>query len=112
MILEAKRTVKMQSNQCLRRALRKLPMVEQLEDRLALSASGLPDVLGSTQTTEAALYTLQLDAAGRTVDQWQINWGDGSILQTAAGTTTSVTHVYADGPAQFTITSTAFEHTA
>jgi hypothetical protein len=100
----------MKSNQRVRPNRRGLLMVEQLEDRLALSASGLPDVLGPSQTAEAAVYTLQLDAAGRTLDQWQINWGDGN-LQTVAGTATSVTHVYADGPVQFTITATAFEHT-
>jgi Ca2+-binding RTX toxin-like protein len=101
----------MQPHQCPRRGRHGSPTVEQLEERLTLSASGLPDVLGPSLTSEAATYTLQLDAAGQTVDQWQINWGDGT-LQTVAGTATSVCHVYADGPAQFTITATATEHTA
>lgn len=85
------------------------PVVEQLEDRLVLSASA-PDISGLTTTPEASTYTLQLDPAGRNVDHWDISWGDGAS-ESVAGSTTSLTHVYADGPAAYTITATAFEHT-
>src|SRR5690348_6363822 len=53
------RTDHMQPGLRPRRALRRPPIVEQLEDRLVLSGGSLPNVLGPSQTTEAALYTLQ-----------------------------------------------------
>ncbi len=102
---------------CRRRRRRRAPAaprsrftVERLEERVALSADGFPDVTGPLVTPEASLYTLQLDAAGRNVARWTIDWGDGAS-DTLAGTATSASHSYAEGPAGHTITATATEHT-
>ena len=53
-------------------------------------------------------YTLNLsssDPGADTITQWTINWGDGT--QVVAGNPTSVTHTYADGDANYTISATA-----
>ncbi|HZN65573.1 MAG TPA: PKD domain-containing protein, partial [Tepidisphaeraceae bacterium] len=50
--------------------------------------------------TEAATYALALSATdpdGDGVDEMIVNWGDGSV-QVVPGDTTSLTHVYPDGP--------------
>lgn len=85
------------------------PQVEQLEERLALSTSGLPEINGSLTTPEGSLYTLTLDAGDRELVQWNINWGDGSEVQVVDPSETSVTHVYADGHNDFDITVEAVE---
>src|SRR5687768_12087233 len=79
------------------------PILELLEDRLAPSATGLPDIVGSATIQEGQLYVLELDAAGRDVDHWTINWGDGSSVETVAGNVSQATHVFADGPTSPTI---------
>ncbi|HEV8379848.1 MAG TPA: PKD domain-containing protein, partial [Tepidisphaeraceae bacterium] len=59
---------------------------------------------------EGASFSLNLaskDPGPDTISNWSINWGDGSAPQNVAGSTTSVAHVYAAGPAQRTITVTA-----
>ncbi len=84
------------------------PAVEPLEDRLVLSADGLPGISGASFTPEGVSYTLQLDSAGRNVTQWTINWGDGAT-DTVAGTATSASHTYADGPNGYTISAKATE---
>ena len=40
------------------------------------------------------------------ITSWTINWGDGSV-QSVSGNPSSVTHTYAMGPAQETISATA-----
>jgi hypothetical protein len=67
-----------------------------------LSISGAADV------DEAAVYTLNLssfDPGPDSITSWTINWGDGSEVVT--GNPTSVTHTYADGDANYTISATA-----
>jgi Ca2+-binding RTX toxin-like protein len=82
--------------------------LELLEDRLTPSGDGLPAISGPGLAQEGALYTLQLDAQGKTLQQWTIDWGDGTT-DTVAGSTTSASHVYDDGPAGHTITATAVQ---
>jgi uncharacterized delta-60 repeat protein len=65
---------------------------------------------GDATTDEGATYTLNLsssDPGADTISQWTINWGDDSGLQPVAGNTISVTHIYADGPHDYTISATA-----
>jgi hypothetical protein len=65
---------------------------------------------GSGSTNEGALYTLTLassDPGADTITHWTINWGDGSAPEMVAGNPPSVTHVYLDGPNQFTISAAA-----
>jgi len=82
------------------------PTLELLEDRLTPSGTGLPAISGPALTPEGSLYTLQLDAQGNNLQQWSIDWGDGTV-DTVAGSATSASHTYADGPADRTITATA-----
>ena len=74
---------------------------------------------GANAIAEGALYTLNLatsDPGADAISSWNINWGDGSAIQTVAGTTTVLTHTYANGPASCTISATATDedgiHTA
>ncbi|MEX2307120.1 MAG: hypothetical protein WD738_05985 [Pirellulales bacterium] len=67
-----------------------------------LTLSGAPDV------DEGSNYTLNLasfDPGTDTITQWTINWGDS--VDVVAGNPASVTHIYADGNANFTITAMA-----
>jgi Ca2+-binding RTX toxin-like protein len=79
---------------------------------IGVSVNNLPPVLtisGAASTNEAALYTLSLSAIVRGADpigSWTINWGDGSN-QSVSGNPSSVTHVYTDGPTDYSITATA-----
>ena len=45
---------------------------------------------------------------GDGITEWVVNWGDGSV-QVASGTTSSLNHVYADGPSSRTIKATAID---
>src|SRR5262245_34179098 len=87
-------------------ALPARPILELLEDRLTPSGTGLPTASGPALTQEGSLYTLQLDAQGNTLQQWTIDWGDDTV-DTVAGSATSATHTYDDGPTGRTITATA-----
>src|SRR5207237_1732276 len=54
-------------------------------------------------------YTLHLsanDPGQDTLASWKITWGDGAV-QTVNGNPSAVTHTYADGPNDFTISATA-----
>jgi uncharacterized delta-60 repeat protein len=65
---------------------------------------------GNAATDEGAVYTLNLDAVDPgldTIQRWTINWGDGSKAQTVVGNPSSVTHVFADGLKNVTISATA-----
>jgi len=79
---------------------------------LAVSIANVAPTLvisGPTQIDEGAVYTLNLsssDPGQDVITSWDIDWGDG-VVETVAGGTTSVTHTYADGLGQFTITATA-----
>ncbi|MHB1036579.1 MAG: golvesin C-terminal-like domain-containing protein [Pirellulales bacterium] len=65
-----------------------------------------PGVYGSATAKEGSTYTLYLDPDGETITEWSINWGDGATSSVTNGSLTA-THVYADGPSAFTITSSA-----
>lgn len=69
-----------------------------------------PDVSvqGPAWIDEGSTYTLTLDAAGAGfITSWTINWGDGTPAQVVPGSTSSVTHVFSDGPATRTVSATA-----
>lgn len=55
---------------------------------------------------EGEPYVLNLDAGGAAVSSWTITWGDGA-QQVYAGSATSASHTYADGPARFSVTISA-----
>jgi hypothetical protein len=78
----------------------------------AASSAATFAISGSSSVNEQSAYTLSLSAndLGQTVSNWTLNWGDGSI-QTVAGNPSSVTHTYADGPNNYTITATATDGT-
>ncbi len=61
-------------------------------------------ISGPASINEADTYTLTLSSGDPTTSQWTINWGDGT--QIVAGNPTSVTHVYADGLNNYTISAT------
>ena len=66
---------------------------------------------GPASVNEGASYTLNLAAADPgtdTITNWTINWGDGDS-QFLTGNPASVTHVYADGDANFVISATAVD---
>ena len=68
-----------------------------------LSVSGLASV------NEGAVYTLNLsssDPGTDTISSWEITWGDGNV-QTVTGNPASVTHTYADGSNNYTISAQA-----
>lgn len=67
-------------------------------------------ISGASTTDEGALYTLNLsatDPGADTIASWTINWGDGSADETFVGNPASVTHTYADGSNNYSITATA-----
>ena len=65
---------------------------------------------GPATVDEGAPYTLNFaktgDPGDDTLTGWTIDWGDGNVDAVAASAT-SVTHVFADGPASYTIRATA-----
>ncbi len=68
-----------------------------------------PTLSGAATVNERSLYTLDMSAielAGHAVVAWSINWGDGTI-QAVTGNPSSVTHTYAVGPNNYTISATA-----
>ena len=65
-------------------------------------------ISGSSGVNEGSTYTLNLsssDPGPDTITSWTISWGDST--QVVAGNPLSVTHVYADGPNNYTISATA-----
>ena len=62
---------------------------------------------GPATVDEGATYTLSLDSGAPFVTSWTIDWGDGTGPEVIAGDPGSATHVYADGPASWTIAATA-----
>src|SRR6185369_3523198 len=77
-----------------------------------LTVKNVPPTLnlsGATDVNEGLAYTLNLassDPGSDTISEWTINWGDG-VTETIGGNPTSVHHIYADGPNNFTIVATA-----
>jgi uncharacterized delta-60 repeat protein len=75
---------------------------------LARYESGLavaPSISGAADVDEGDTYTLNLSSDDPTTSQWTINWGDG--VEVVSGNPASVTHTYADGDANYTISATA-----
>ncbi|MGB7161425.1 MAG: hypothetical protein WBD40_25425 [Tepidisphaeraceae bacterium] len=70
-------------------------------------------VSGSGTVNEEATYTVGLSLAGDTaaVGSIVINWGDGEETVHDA-TATQATHVYADGPASYSIVAWAMDDAA
>jgi uncharacterized delta-60 repeat protein len=68
-------------------------------------------ISGTTATVaEGSPYTLNLAVLGDpgtdTIKSWQVYWGDGTST-TVTGNPSSVTHVYANGPARYQISASA-----
>ena len=66
-------------------------------------------ISGNATVDEGSVYTLNLassDPGADTITEWEINWGDGNV-ETVTGNPASVTHTYADGDNNYTITATA-----
>lgn len=71
-----------------------------------------PSLSGAASTVEGATYSLQLLVASpelyaTPITCWVIKWGDGSTSN-FSGVSGTVNHVYADGPASYSITATAY----
>ncbi|QDT13384.1 VCBS domain-containing protein [Planctomycetes bacterium K23_9] len=67
-------------------------------------------ISGAATVDEGATYTLNLassDPGDDTITQWDINWGDGSPVETVAGDPSTATHVFADGANSYSISATA-----
>jgi hypothetical protein len=64
---------------------------------------------GASRVNEGSTYTLDLSSrlpTGTTISSVTITWGDGQV-QTVAGNPSSVTHVYSEGPNNYTILAQA-----
>src|SRR5262249_43164168 len=61
-------------------------------------------ISGAATVNEGAIYTLNLTGkSSHPLNQWTINWGDGTAPQIINGSPPSVTHVFAHGPQSNTI---------
>lgn len=87
-------------------------------DEVTVSVSNVAPTLtltGDSLVDEGSVYTLNLsdiDPGNDTISEWIIDWGDGTstngvLGEIISGNPASVTHVYADGDNQYTITATA-----
>lgn len=66
-------------------------------------------ISGDDSVREGDIFTLNLaenDPGSTTINSWTIDWGDGTI-ETIAGNPGSATHVYLNGPANYSIQATA-----
>jgi hypothetical protein len=75
------------------------------------TGSELPglNLSGASHVDEGASYTLDLSSllpAGNTISSVTVTWGDGQV-QKVAGNPSSVTHVYNEGPNNYTILAKA-----
>ncbi|MEM1108240.1 MAG: putative Ig domain-containing protein [Planctomycetota bacterium] len=64
-------------------------------------------ITGAPVTPEGSFYQLDLDGNEAAATEWQIDWGDGSPLETFTGSSGTIAHVYADGPNDYTVTAIA-----
>lgn len=79
---------------------------------LVVSVAHVPPALslsGNASVNEQAGYILNLSGSdpNHTISSWAINWGDGTAVQTLSGNPSSVTHTYAIGPHNYTISASA-----
>ncbi|QDT78225.1 Bifunctional hemolysin/adenylate cyclase precursor [Gimesia maris] len=96
-------------------------------NEVTVTASNVTPTLtlsGDSLVDEGSVYTLNLsdiDPGNDTISAWHIDWGDGTSTngvpgEIVSGNPASITHVYADGDNQYTITATAVDedgtHTA
>jgi PKD repeat protein len=65
-----------------------------------------PSISGAGSVAEGAGYTLSLSGDG--LSGWSVSWGDG-VVDTLAGSATSATHAYADGPNTYSISAVAVD---
>ena len=89
-----------------------VPGLERLEDRWAPSVT--PMISGLATVEQEATYTLHLAEVGApatAIQNWSINWGDGTLAQVVAGNPGTVTHVYANGGQTFNISASASDGT-
>lgn len=76
---------------------------------VAVISGPQPKLSGAASVNEGSSEAISFsatDVGGKAITKWVINWGDGTV-QTLAGTATSDSHIYADGPATRVITATA-----
>ncbi len=78
---------------------------------VAVAVTHVPPTLalsGAATVAERATYTLGLSVVdvGHAVAGWAINWGDGTT-QAVGGNPSAVTHTYAAGPHNYTVSATA-----
>lgn len=87
-------------------------------NEVTVSVSNVVPILslsGDSLVDEGSAYTLNLsdiDPGNDTISEWIIDWGDGTstngvLGEVISGNPALVTHVYADGANQYTITATA-----
>src|SRR5262249_38713143 len=80
---------------------------------ITATVSDVPPTLtlsGNSSVNQRATYTLNLassEVGPEAISSWTITWGDGSAPQVVPGNPSSVTHVYAVGPNNYTISATA-----
>ncbi len=70
------------------------------ETGLLFGNQPLAYVSGGSIINEGDSFTLNLnqtDTENNAVTQWDIDWGDGSAVQTVSGATTSLSHTFTDG---------------
>ena len=65
----------------------------------------LVSVVGNDTVNEGDTYDLTLVANNVDIEQWIVNWGDGTVDTT---TDLNLTHIYTDGGNQFEIVATGF----
>jgi hypothetical protein len=69
-------------------------------------------ISGASSVQAGTLYTLNLsssDPGADTISQWTINWGDNTANQVVSGNPNSITHTFATGLSNVTISATAVD---
>jgi RHS repeat-associated protein len=88
------------------------PRVERLESRQLLTGTVLHQAgvqsPNAGAVAEGQSYTLNLTQNFGPDSQWKVNWGDGST-QIVAGNTTSLTHIFKDGPSAPIVTTELYK---
>jgi PKD repeat protein len=80
---------------------------------LEVTVNNVPPTLtlsSAPTVDEGTMYTLELSSSDQgedTITSWAIDWGDGGPVEFVPGNPATVTHTYADGPANYTISATA-----
>jgi hypothetical protein len=69
----------------------------------------MPWISGDPETLEGRDYVLDLHKNDADILRWEIDWGDGSEKEVVDVSVTQVSHFYADGDDQYTITVNAIK---